>query len=174
MEQNNILMLKKLATKITGKADIEGDTIAEVLSFIEQNYTSSGGGGGATILNFILYPNEDEIIKSGEIILSDGTSIELELLDPDELTITSVAGSSANMTALTVSPVLTSGNIYKYKTGSGNISRPAKNEYLSDWKDWNGTSEIEAVKGNYIAIAECSADGKLKKFGVEKSNASLV
>ena len=174
MEQNNILQLKKLATKLTGKSNVPGDTIADVLSFIETNYTGGSVGGGATILKFILYPNEDEVIKSGEIILSDGTSIELELLDPDELTLKSVAGSSANMTTISVSPTITAGNIYKFTTGSGTISRPAKNEYLTDWNDWDGVSEIEAEKGSYIAIAECSAEGKLQKFGVVKSNASLM
>mgnify|MGYP007111671308 FL=1 len=114
MEQNNILQLKKLAAKVTGKSNVAGDTIADVLSFIEANYKGGTGGGGATILNFILYPNEDEIIKSGEIILSDGTSIELELLNPDELTLKSVAGSISNMTTVSVSPSKTAGNIYKY------------------------------------------------------------
>lgn len=175
MEQNNILQLKKLATKLTGKTNVPGDTIADVLSFIEANYVGGGtGGGGATILNFILYPNEDEIIKSGEIILSDGTSIELELLDPDELTLKSVAGSSVNMTTVSVSPSITAGNIYRYLAGSGTIPRPAKNEYLTDWNAWDGVSEIEATKGNYIAVAECTASGKLQKFGIVKSNASLV
>lgn len=174
MEQNNILQLKKLAAKVTGKSNIPGGTIADVLSFIEANYSGGTGGGGATILNFILYPNEDEIIKSGEIILSDGTSIELELLDPDELTLKSVAGSSVGMTTVSVSPAITTGNVYKYLAGSGTIPRPAKNEYLTDWIDWDGVSEIEATKGNYIAVAECTASGKLQKFGITKSNASLV
>lgn len=176
MEQNNVLQLKKLATKLTGKTEIPGDTIADVLDFINSNYSagSGTGGGGKTITNFILYPNEEEIIKNGELVFNDGTSIFLELLDPDELTLKSVAGSSVNMTSLTASPTLTTGNTYRIDVVNGSVTRPAKYEYLTDWTEWDGRSEIEAAKGSTVIVAECTADGRLLKYGLVKSNASLV
>lgn len=175
MEQNNVLQLKKLAERLTGKTEIPGDTIADVLDFISSNYSGGGtGGGGKAITNFILYPNEDEIIKNGEIVFDDGTSIFLELLNPDELTLTSVAGSSVNMTSVSALPTLTTGNTYRIDVVNGSVTRPAKYEYLTDWTEWDGSSEIEATKGTTVIVAECTAEGRLLKYGLVKSNASLV
>ena len=40
--------LKELGTKLTGQEEVQGETIAEVLDFINNNY--SGGGSGTTFV----------------------------------------------------------------------------------------------------------------------------
>lgn len=176
-EQNNILQLKKLALKITSATDIsqvKGTTIADVISYIETNLSIGGGSGGKSITQFALYPNEEEIIKGGEIFFNDGTSIHATFIEPDELTLTSANGSAVGQTVVTVSPALGSGNHYRIFVQSGAISRPAKYENVSDWNAWDGVSEISATKGNYLAVAECDENDLLLKFGTVKVVAPLV
>ena len=48
--------LKELGTKLTGQENVQGETVAEVLEFINNNY--SGGGSGS---NTILYLTQTEI-----------------------------------------------------------------------------------------------------------------
>ena len=49
--------LKELGTKLTGQEEVQGETIAEVLDFINANY--SGGGSGSKT---IVYANDSETI----------------------------------------------------------------------------------------------------------------
>lgn len=176
-EQNNILQLKRLALKITSATDIsqiKGNTIADVISYIESNLSISGGSGGKTITKFALYPDEEDVIKGGAISFSDGTMIHALFESPDELTLTSANGSAVAQTVVTVSPALDSGNHYRTFVQSTTISRPAKYEDVSDWNTWDGVSEISATKGNYLAVAECDENGLLLKFGIVKVVAPLV
>ena len=48
--------LKELGTKLTGQENVQGETVAEVLEFINTNY--SGGGSGS---NTVLYLKDTEI-----------------------------------------------------------------------------------------------------------------
>ena len=48
--------LKELGTKLTGQENVQGETVADVLDFINSNY--SGGGSGS---NTILYLKESEL-----------------------------------------------------------------------------------------------------------------
>ena len=48
--------LKELGTKLTGQENVQGETVSEVLDFINSNY--SGGGSGS---NTILYLKESEL-----------------------------------------------------------------------------------------------------------------
>ena len=73
-------------------------------------------------------------------------------------------GVEAGKTKLTISPAKTSGNSYKYKTSASAIAEPEYDENLSSWTSWDGTSEITATNGNYIAVAETSSN-KCRKFG---------
>lgn len=80
------------------------------------------------------------------------------------LTVTSVAGTSTGDTKITVTPELTVGNKYKYKTDVS-ITLPALNDDLTAWTDWDGSADITAATGNEIAIAEVTSANLAKKAG---------
>ena len=83
-----------------------------------------------------------------------------------DLTVTSVAGTSTGKTKITVTPALTSGNSYKYKTAAN----PTMPEYdaacTSGYTAWNGTDEITATTGQKIIIVEVNSENKAKKAGM--------
>ena len=57
-DTDNVILkkLKELGTKLTGQENVQGETVAEVLDFINNNY--SGGGGGETARSvFYIYDN---------------------------------------------------------------------------------------------------------------------
>ena len=57
-DTDNVILnkLKELGTKLTGQENVQGETVAEVLEFINTNY--SGGGSGS---NTVLYLKESEL-----------------------------------------------------------------------------------------------------------------
>ena len=57
-DTDNVILnkLKELGTKLTGQENVQGETVAEVLEFINNNY--SGGGSGS---NTVLYLKDTEI-----------------------------------------------------------------------------------------------------------------
>lgn len=81
------------------------------------------------------------------------------------LTVTSVAGSTTGTTKIAVSPTLTSGNVYMYKTAS-TVTAPALNDDCASYVVWNGSSDIAAVTGNKICIVEVNSSLKAKKAGI--------
>lgn len=74
------------------------------------------------------------------------------------LNFTCSAGSSAGHTAVgTIDPALTAGNSYVYKTDDAAITLPNAGDILDHtWAPWDGSSDIEAVSGDYLAIVEIS------------------
>lgn len=81
------------------------------------------------------------------------------------LTVTSVEGSAAGKTAITVTPALTSGNSYKYKTAA-NPTMPAYGQSCTTgWAAWDGSAEITTTAGHKIVIAEVDAENKAVKAG---------
>ena len=83
-----------------------------------------------------------------------------------ELTVTSVAGTSASgKTKVTVSPSLSAGNSYKYKTASSVTVPEFGAECESGYTAWDGVSEITATTGNKILIVEVDANNKAVKAG---------
>lgn len=83
-----------------------------------------------------------------------------------KLVVTSAAGASSGMTALTVAPELSSGNSYKYQT-SASVTLPAYGQVLSvGWTDWDGSEEITATTGQQIAVVEVNADNQAMAGGV--------
>lgn len=83
-----------------------------------------------------------------------------------ELTVTSVAGTSASgKTKVTVSPSLSAGNSYKYKTASSVTVPEFGAECKSGYTAWDGVSEITATTGNKILIVEVDANNKAVKVG---------
>ena len=100
---------------------------------------------------------------------SEGTLVLLEETDPvgtlGTLTVTSIAGATSGKTALTVSPTLTSGNSYKYKTAA-TVTLPSLNDSTSSgYTTWDGSSEITATTGNQILVVEVDSNGLVKKAG---------
>ena len=51
-DTDNVILnkLKELGTKLTGQENVQGETIADVLDFINSNY--SGGGSGSTFVYY--------------------------------------------------------------------------------------------------------------------------
>lgn len=83
-----------------------------------------------------------------------------------ELTVTSVAGTSASgKTKVTVSPSLSAGNSYKYKTASSVTVPEFGTECKSGYTAWDGVSEITATTGTKILIVEVDANNKAVKAG---------
>lgn len=172
-EQNNVLMLKKLAAKIEGGGktsdDISGDTIAEVLDIIQQHYTS--GGAGVTIVSAELNVDGNGNFDNGLIIMSDGSTVDIVISEIEALTLTSAEGSGLGKTIITVSPALEEGDQYRYKLGS--VTKPAKNQDVTDWTAWDGTSEITADSGDILTLVECTAENRAVKCGSVEVQAPL-
>lgn len=83
------------------------------------------------------------------------------------MTITSTrSGTQDGYTVITVSPAKTlSANKYRYKLSASDITLPSIDTDLSTWTLWNGTDEISATNGYYIAVAECDAYNRCDKVG---------
>lgn len=160
-EQDNVFRLKELAVKLTGNKfeDIQGETIADVLNYIQLHYT---GGGGVSIVDGEINLTGDDMVDNGVIKLSDGSIVELPATHITQLTLTSTKGSQAGYTVITVAEVKGEGNNYKYKLGN---VLPAKHQDLSNWTNWNGTDEIQGDSGAWLLVAECDASNKAVKCG---------
>ena len=76
----------------------------------------------------------------------------------EDLTVTSTAGTTDGTTALEVSPELTEGRSYRYKTGP-NVQMPVLYQDLSDWTDWDGATDVTATTGDQIVVAEIDSIG---------------
>lgn len=176
MEKNNVKSLKNVAAKLCSGYTpemVKGDTISEVLDCIAEHY-SGGGGGGKSITGFTLYPDSSGEIFGGDLTYSDGTTTPLVLEYPDALTLTSDAGSAVGKTAISVSPTVETGHHYKIKVlASASAVTPAKYTDVTDWDDWDGTSEITANKNNMLIVAECGEDNLVLKTGAVKVNAPI-
>lgn len=98
----------------------------------------------------------------------EGTLILIDETDPGALgvlTVVSAAGATSGKTALTVTPPLTGGNSYKYKTAP-TVTLPALNDSTATgYTAWDGTSEISATTGNEILVVEVDTTGATKKAG---------
>ena len=89
------------------------------------------------------------------------------------LAVTSSAGTETGKTKITVTPELKSGNSYVYKTNPTKIATP---EYLDDASGlttWDGSSEIEAEDGHFIAIYEIDSSNQIHSFGQVKAKVNL-
>ena len=80
------------------------------------------------------------------------------------LTVISLAGTEAGQTVITVSPAMTNGNSYKYKTAE-TVAFPESDDPTADYTAWDGASEIAATTGNEILIVEVDGTGAVKNAG---------
>lgn len=81
------------------------------------------------------------------------------------LEIKSVKGSNDGFTALTITPSLTSGNSYRYKTAPSDMEIPEFKADLSDWLTWDGSSDIEGEDGHEICVCEVDSNNLAVKGG---------
>ena len=153
--------LKKLSKKIKG-TDSTATNTAEALAEIATAY--SGGSGGASIESAALYPDSNNIIRDGIIVLSDGATVPITVEYIPALTVASAAGSTTGTTHLTVTEVLGEGNSYAYTTDR-TPAKPAIGEVLTGFTDWDGTSDITVENGVVITRVEKDAAGKAVKAG---------
>lgn len=92
----------------------------------------------------------------------------LNIKDPTlgTLTVNSAAGTEEGDTAITVTPTLTYGNHYVYKTDTSVTLPTEYGEDVSEgWQSWNGTAEIAATTGNEIGIVESDTNNKAVAAG---------
>lgn len=81
------------------------------------------------------------------------------------LTVTSAAGTNSGDTKITVSPALSDGNSYKYKTGPS-VTKPAIGAICkSGYTAWDGSADIAAKTGDKIVIVEVDSTSKCEKTG---------
>lgn len=98
-----------------------------------------------------------------------GTKIIFEEDIPviDALTVTSIAGTLSGDSKITVTPTISNGNSYMYKT-SNTVVLPSINDICNvaaGYTTWNGVAEISATAGNEIEIIEIDSTFKAIKFG---------
>lgn len=81
-----------------------------------------------------------------------------------------MAGSTVGKTKITVSPSkIVSSNKYKYKVQASDFdSLPELGDNLTAWTTWDGTSDITATNGYYIAVAETESNYTCEKVGKAK------
>ena len=92
----------------------------------------------------------------------------LNITDPTlgALVVNSAAGTEEGDTAITVTPSLTYGNHYVYKTDTSVTLPTEYGEDVSEgWQSWNGTAEIAATTGNEIGIVESDTNNKAVAAG---------
>lgn len=89
----------------------------------------------------------------------------------EDLDVVSTAGTTAGTTALEVTPELTEGRTYRYRAG-GSVQLPVLYQDLSDWTEWDGTSDIPATNGDMIVVAEVDALGLCMASGSATVTAS--
>lgn len=119
-------------------------------------------GNGAKPDDLTATTTDEAIIAIARIYAPDGGELAA-------LTVTSTAGTSAGKTVITVSGG--SGGDYVYKTNTNVL--PEYGEDLTAWTSWNGTDEITADDGSYIAVCEVDGDGKAVAGGTTMITVNL-
>lgn len=82
-----------------------------------------------------------------------------------ELTVTSAAGSVAGKTTISVSPVLTEGNSYKYKVAANPTMPEVGATCAAGYTNWNGSDEITAESGKTIVVVEVDGNNAAVAVG---------
>lgn len=93
-----------------------------------------------------------------------------------QLTVTSKATDNAGKIVVTVTPEKdTYTDKYMMMVGADDPILPKYGDVApASYALWDGKSEISAENGQYVAILECTADGKVLSGGVVISNATSV
>lgn len=81
------------------------------------------------------------------------------------LAVTSEPGEESGTTTITVTPKKSMGNQYYYKINAVTAPNVQPGDDVSNWDEWDGTSDITATDGYKITIVEADSDGKAVKSG---------
>ena len=75
-DTDNVILnkLKELGTKLTGQENVQGETVSDVLDFINSNY--SGGGSGS---NTVLYLKESELASTMYAYKDEDCTIKVDM-----------------------------------------------------------------------------------------------
>lgn len=74
-----------------------------------------------------------------------------------DLTVTSEAGTEVGDTKISVAEALGEGHKYSYKIADAETDVEYW-EYVTDWTEWDGESEITADSGDVITVVESTGD----------------
>lgn len=80
------------------------------------------------------------------------------------LTVSSVAGTAAGDTKVTISPEKAEGNSYKYKVADTETT-VTYGQNVKNWTAWDGSKDITAETGKKITVVECDAEFRAVKAG---------
>ena len=153
---------KKYLIRFVHEDSVDGDVRVTIVGSNQAGFSFKFEKDKATII--------DTEFKAMPID-SEGTLIIYEEDIPgtiDTLTVASIAGALTGATKITVTPALTSGNTYMYKTAAS-ITLPGLREICNagtGYGTWNGTVDITAATGNKIAIIEVDSSYNAIKGGI--------
>lgn len=139
---------------------VDGDVRVTIVGKNTSGFNLSFAKDKETVIDaeFQSVPSDDEgtlIIYSEEINNQLGT-----------LNVTSKAGTTTGKTSVTVSPSISSGNTYKYKTAAS-VELPSLGaSCTTGYTDWNGVEEISATNGNKLLIVEVNSENKAISAGI--------
>ena len=153
--------------KITAAAsDEEAEVVIKANGKVVANGSAATWLPGKNIVEITVAIGEESQIYTAIVDKTNGIL--------GSLTVASEAGIESGYTAITVTETLTEGHTYRYKTDTA-VEEPALDEDLALWGVWDGESEIAAINGDEIAIAEVFEIGEevLTKKAGKSTVASL-
>lgn len=118
-----------------------------------EEFTAENG----TSICIVEADEKGKAVKAGMVVVVDETD------DLDTLTVTSVAGTEAGFTKITVKPEIEEGNSYYYKETD---AVPEVGSSVLEWTKWNGTDELEIATGTSICVVEADAEGNAVAAGI--------
>ena len=76
-DTDNVILnkLKELGTKLTGQENVQGETVADVLDFINTNYSGGGSSGGATNISIGVLPKTIVTVVNSSSPVSELTAL---------------------------------------------------------------------------------------------------
>lgn len=100
------------------------------------------------------------------MIVKDEAFVKLEEKESQlsTLTVSSIAGTNAGDTKITITEAKEDGNSYKYKVSDEAVT-VTYGQNVKNWSAWDGSANIAADTGKVITIVECNAEYQAVKAG---------
>lgn len=100
------------------------------------------------------------------MIVKDEAFVKLEEKESQlgTLTVSSVAGTNAGDTKITITEAKGDGNSYKYKVSDEAVT-VTYGQNVKNWSAWDGSANIAADTGKVITIVECNSEYQAVKAG---------
>lgn len=147
------------------KEGIIFDTKLDLTNFSQEGYTEWDGTTDISLENGIsIYLVE--VSTDNKVLRGGSTVINVRKKSLEYLSISSVEGTKANETILTISPTIESGNKYIYKE-SDLYTYPQYDELIDTtyYEEYDPESSFIIEDGTRIIIIEVSSDNKARKAG---------